>query len=146
MRLRVRKVTDYGQWVAGQLISTGVLRGLLGRTDQWAWRIPYAIQWIWPVPIIIGVIFAPEVSTLHLQSHFLAAFRATRNDYTPNHFSYNSKVSKIHYFLDQGLDTNKIRSLLGGWSAKGASKKPREPSKASRQKPTQRTVLMTLLP
>ena len=26
--------------VAGQLISTGVLRGLLGRTDEWAWRIP----------------------------------------------------------------------------------------------------------
>ncbi|KAJ5797946.1 uncharacterized protein N7503_007242 [Penicillium pulvis] len=47
-------------WVTGQLISTGVLRGLLGRTDEWGWRIPYAIQWIWPVPIIIGVLFAPE--------------------------------------------------------------------------------------
>lgn len=47
-------------WVTGQFISTGVLRGLLGRTDQWGWRIPYAIQWIWPVPIIIGVLFAPE--------------------------------------------------------------------------------------
>ena len=47
-------------WVIGQLISAGVLRGLLGRTDQWAWRIPYAIQWIWPVPIIVGVVFAPE--------------------------------------------------------------------------------------
>lgn len=47
-------------WVTGQFISTGVLRGLLGRTDEWGWRIPYAIQWIWPVPIIIGVLFAPE--------------------------------------------------------------------------------------
>jgi SP family general alpha glucoside:H+ symporter-like MFS transporter len=47
-------------WVTGQFISTGVLRGLLGRTDQWGWRIPYAIQWVWPVPIIIGVLFAPE--------------------------------------------------------------------------------------
>jgi SP family general alpha glucoside:H+ symporter-like MFS transporter len=47
-------------WVTGQFISTGVLRGLLNRTDQWGWRIPYAIQWVWPVPIIIGVIFAPE--------------------------------------------------------------------------------------
>jgi SP family general alpha glucoside:H+ symporter-like MFS transporter len=47
-------------WVAGQLIAIGVLRGLLGRTDEWAWRIPYAIQWVWPVPIIIGVLFAPE--------------------------------------------------------------------------------------
>ncbi|KAJ6109967.1 hypothetical protein N7486_002202 [Penicillium sp. IBT 16267x] len=47
-------------WVTGQFISTGLLRGLLGRTDEWGWRIPYAIQWIWPVPIIIGVLFAPE--------------------------------------------------------------------------------------
>ncbi|KAF3391741.1 Maltose permease MAL31 [Penicillium rolfsii] len=47
-------------WVTGQFISTGVLRGLLGRTDEWGWRIPYAVQWVWPVPIIIGVIFAPE--------------------------------------------------------------------------------------
>ncbi|KAJ5909980.1 hypothetical protein N7504_004623 [Penicillium tannophilum] len=47
-------------WVTGQFISTGVLRGLLGRTDEWGWRIPYAIQWIWPVPIIVGVLFAPE--------------------------------------------------------------------------------------
>jgi SP family general alpha glucoside:H+ symporter-like MFS transporter len=47
-------------WVTGQFISAGVLRGLLSRTDEWAWRIPYAIQWIWPVPILIGVLFAPE--------------------------------------------------------------------------------------
>ncbi|KAJ5819735.1 hypothetical protein N7474_005326 [Penicillium riverlandense] len=47
-------------WVTGQLISTGILRGLLSRTDEWGWRIPYAIQWAWPVPIIIGVLFAPE--------------------------------------------------------------------------------------
>jgi hypothetical protein len=96
MRLPVRKVTDYGQWVAGQLISTGVLRGLLGRTDQWAWRIPYAIQWIWPVPIIIGVIFAPEVSSLHLQSHFLAASEPRGMiDYTPNHFSQHGSLKNL---------------------------------------------------
>jgi SP family general alpha glucoside:H+ symporter-like MFS transporter len=47
-------------WVTGQFISAGVLQGLLGRSDQWAWRIPYAIQWAWPIPIIIGVLFAPE--------------------------------------------------------------------------------------
>jgi SP family general alpha glucoside:H+ symporter-like MFS transporter len=47
-------------WVTGQFIAIGVLRGLLGRSDQWAWRIPYAIQWVWPVPIILGLLFAPE--------------------------------------------------------------------------------------
>lgn len=50
-------------WVMGQLISSGVLRGLLSRTDDWAWRIPYAIQWVFPPPIIIGVLFAPESPT-----------------------------------------------------------------------------------
>lgn len=33
-------------WVFGQLIGSGVLRGVLGRPDQWSYRIPFAIQWI----------------------------------------------------------------------------------------------------
>jgi SP family general alpha glucoside:H+ symporter-like MFS transporter len=47
-------------WGIGQLIATGVLRALLQRTDQWAYRIPFALQWIWPVPLIVGIAFAPE--------------------------------------------------------------------------------------
>ncbi|RYP60341.1 hypothetical protein DL771_010554 [Monosporascus sp. 5C6A] len=50
-------------WVVGQLMSTGILRGLLTRQDQWAWRIPYAIQWAFPPPIILGVLFMPESPT-----------------------------------------------------------------------------------
>lgn len=47
-------------WVIGQLIASGVLKGLLNLDGQWAYRIPFAIQWIWPVPIGLVVIFAPE--------------------------------------------------------------------------------------
>jgi SP family general alpha glucoside:H+ symporter-like MFS transporter len=47
-------------WIIGQLIASGVLRALLNRTDEWGYRIPFAIQWIWPVPLIIGIYFAPE--------------------------------------------------------------------------------------
>ncbi len=47
-------------WVIGIFISTGVLRGTVHRLDQWAYRIPFALQWIWPIPIMIGVSFAPE--------------------------------------------------------------------------------------
>ncbi|KND87939.1 Maltose permease MAL31 [Tolypocladium ophioglossoides CBS 100239] len=47
-------------WVMGQLISAGVVTGLINRTDDWGWRIPYATQWFWPMPIIIGILFAPE--------------------------------------------------------------------------------------
>jgi hypothetical protein len=31
-------------WGIGQLIAVGMLKGLLTRTDQWGWRIPYAVQ------------------------------------------------------------------------------------------------------
>ncbi|TKX23137.1 general alpha-glucoside permease-like protein 1 [Elsinoe australis] len=47
-------------WVMGQLIASGVLRGVINRTDEWAFRIPFAVQWIWPIPIAIGILFAPE--------------------------------------------------------------------------------------
>ncbi|KAJ5612905.1 sugar transporter [Penicillium lagena] len=47
-------------WGLGQLIASGVLRGFLNRTDEWAYRIPFALQWVWPVPLIIGISFAPE--------------------------------------------------------------------------------------
>ncbi|KAL2671622.1 hypothetical protein Neosp_014212 [[Neocosmospora] mangrovei] len=47
-------------WVIGQLISIGILNGLLSRTDEWSYRIPFALQWIWPIPIMIGTYLAPE--------------------------------------------------------------------------------------
>ncbi|KAJ4245285.1 hypothetical protein NW762_014155 [Fusarium torreyae] len=46
--------------VFGQFLSAGVLRVMADRTDQWAYRIPFAIQWIWPVPLITAISFAPE--------------------------------------------------------------------------------------
>ena len=47
-------------WVIGQFLASGVLKGVSERRDEWAYRIPYALQWIWPVPLIIGIFFAPE--------------------------------------------------------------------------------------
>lgn len=47
-------------WGIGQLISSGVLKALLRRNDQWAYRIPFALQWMWPVPLVAAIIFAPE--------------------------------------------------------------------------------------
>ncbi|KAG5931944.1 hypothetical protein E4U60_005668 [Claviceps pazoutovae] len=47
-------------WVMGQLISSGVTRAMLTRTDQWGYKIPFALQWTWPVPLIIGIYLAPE--------------------------------------------------------------------------------------
>ncbi|ORY23125.1 MFS maltose permease MalP [Naematelia encephala] len=50
-------------WVIGQFIASGVLVGVESRTDQWGWRIPFAVQWVWPIPIILVCIFCPESPT-----------------------------------------------------------------------------------
>lgn len=47
-------------WGLGQFICIGVLMSMLNRDDEWAYRIPYALQWMWPVPLAIGIFFAPE--------------------------------------------------------------------------------------
>lgn len=31
-------------WGIGQLIEIGVIKSMFGRTDEWAYRIPYALQ------------------------------------------------------------------------------------------------------
>ena len=47
-------------WVIGQFIVSGVLRGMLERHDQWAYRIPFAMQWVWPIPLMVMCVLAPE--------------------------------------------------------------------------------------
>lgn len=47
-------------WAIGQLIASGVLYGLVHRTDQWSYRIPFALQWIWPAPLMVVCFLAPE--------------------------------------------------------------------------------------
>ncbi|KGO43508.1 Major facilitator superfamily domain, general substrate transporter [Penicillium expansum] len=86
-------------WVFGQLIASGVLKGLVEHTDQWAYRIPFAIQWVWPVPIFIGVYLAPEspwwlVRKDRREDAIKSVKRLTRAD--PN-FSAEETVSMIVY-------------------------------------------------
>ncbi|GIJ90443.1 hypothetical protein Asppvi_009397 [Aspergillus pseudoviridinutans] len=54
-------------WVIGQFVAVGVNRGSIQRTDQWAYRIPFAVQWAWPLPILIGILFAPESPWWHVR-------------------------------------------------------------------------------
>jgi len=55
-------------FIMGQLIAAGVLSGLSTRQDQWAYRIPFALQWAWPVILFPILLFAPE-SPWHLVRH-----------------------------------------------------------------------------
>lgn len=47
-------------WVIGQFIGSAILRGMVERSDQWAYRIPFALQWAWPIPIAYAAYLAPE--------------------------------------------------------------------------------------
>lgn len=66
MNLRVY-FTSYTNicFIIGQLIAAGILAGLVHRQDEWAFRIPFALQWTWPVVLIPVLLFAPE-SPWHL--------------------------------------------------------------------------------
>lgn len=44
----------------GKLIAFGVLSSMLDRTDEWAYRIPFALQWMWFPFLIPATWFAPE--------------------------------------------------------------------------------------
>ncbi|KAG9252440.1 maltose permease MAL31 [Emericellopsis atlantica] len=52
-------------FIIGQLIAAGVLAGLVNTPDQWAYRIPFALQWTWPAFLFPILCFAPE-SPWHL--------------------------------------------------------------------------------
>lgn len=54
-------------WVIGQFFAVAVNKGSVGRTDEWAYKIPFAVQWVWPVPILVGVLFAPESPWWHVR-------------------------------------------------------------------------------
>ena len=47
-------------WGIGQFFSYAVLFSLNTREDQWAYRIPFAVQLVWPVLIIPLSAFCPE--------------------------------------------------------------------------------------
>lgn len=44
----------------GQFIAAGVMQSLVGRPDQWSYRIPFAVQWAWPVPLFFVAWCVPE--------------------------------------------------------------------------------------
>ncbi|KAI1860841.1 uncharacterized protein JN550_011156 [Neoarthrinium moseri] len=54
-------------WVIGQFFAAAVNKGSIGRTDEWAYRIPFGVQWVWPLPILAGVVFAPESPWWHVR-------------------------------------------------------------------------------
>lgn len=99
-------------WVTGQLIASGVLKGLLTRNDEWSYRIPFAIQWVWPPLILIGVYFAPESPWwLVRQGRLRAAEEALRKLTSSGkgipHFDANAQVMMLK-------STNELEIAIDG--------------------------------
>ncbi|KAL3460393.1 general substrate transporter [Aspergillus heterothallicus] len=72
-------------WGLGHTVALGVIRGMLHRHDEWAYRIPYALQWMWPVPLLTAIAFAPDspwwlVRKGRLEDAKKALLRLTRQD------------------------------------------------------------------
>ncbi|OXV11875.1 hypothetical protein Egran_00365 [Elaphomyces granulatus] len=47
-------------WGLGQIVGVGVIKAMLSRDNEWAYRIPYSLQWVWPLPLFVGIYIAPE--------------------------------------------------------------------------------------
>jgi len=47
-------------WSIGGILVAGVCYAYNQRDDQWAWRVPLALQWIFPLPLMVLIFLAPE--------------------------------------------------------------------------------------
>ncbi|KAJ9602601.1 hypothetical protein H2200_012794 [Cladophialophora chaetospira] len=47
-------------WSIGGIIVAAATYGYNKRDDEWAWRVPLALQWIFPTPLLILIFLAPE--------------------------------------------------------------------------------------
>ncbi|KAI8937323.1 hypothetical protein NX059_006530 [Plenodomus lindquistii] len=123
-------------WVFGQFIAAGVNRACVQRPDQWAYRIPFAIQWIWPLPIMIGVFLAPESPWWHVRKGDRAGAKAallrlTSPDKDPN-FNADETIAMIEHtnemeknlsegtrWLDlfKGIDLRRTEIVCFAWIA-----------------------------
>jgi SP family general alpha glucoside:H+ symporter-like MFS transporter len=84
-------------WCIGQLISAGVLKGLVNNPTDWSYRIPFAIQWIWPVPLAIAAWLAPESPWFLVRTNQLeAAKKSLQRLSEPSHnVNYDSTIAMM---------------------------------------------------
>ncbi|RKK66747.1 hypothetical protein BFJ69_g15123 [Fusarium oxysporum] len=55
-----RRLTTFMSWSIGSIIVAGATYAYNKRNDQWAWRVPLALQWLFPTPLLILVFLSPE--------------------------------------------------------------------------------------
>lgn len=106
-------------WVFGQLISSGILRGLVSSDIEDVYRIPFAVQWVWPIPIAIGIYLAPESpwwlarkNRIQEAKHSIKRL-LTVNEHLPDkEILAEAMVQKIQMTLKEEALTNNGESFL----------------------------------
>ena len=108
----------------GQFIAAGVNRGCVQRPDQWAYRIPFAIQWVWPIPIMVGVFLAPESPWWHVRKGDKAGAKAALLRLTspvkdPNTNEMEKNMSEGTRWTDlfKGTDLRRTEIVCFTWIA-----------------------------
>ena len=121
-------------WVMGQFLAAGVMVSVSERTDQWAYRIPFAIQWIWPIPLFIIVTLAPEspwylVRQNRLEDAQRSVERLARKDIKinpantvammvrTNQFEIDNDVGSSFIDCFKGVDRRRTEIVALAWSA-----------------------------
>ena len=102
-------------WAMGQFISTGVLRGVLSRTDQWAYRIPFAVQWVWPIPLAIITAFAPESPWWLVRKGRMEAARKALRGLASKHVTdeqLDNNVAMMYLTNEHEMEIEKATSYL----------------------------------
>ncbi|KLU90836.1 alpha-glucosides permease MPH2/3 [Magnaporthiopsis poae ATCC 64411] len=122
-------------WVIGQIIASGVLRGLVERSDDWAFRIPFALQWFWPIVVGTAIFLAPEspwwlVRVGRTAEARQAVLRLTNREANPD-FDADKAVAMMSYtnaiekeasegmsYLDcfRGIDLRRTEIVCGVWA------------------------------
>lgn len=88
--------------IIGQLISIGLLDGLVNRASKWSYRIPFAVQWVWPLPLFIACLLAPEspwylVRKGRMEEAERSIQRLTSKSYTKTKESLAMMVHTVNY-------------------------------------------------
>ncbi|TXT07411.1 hypothetical protein VHUM_03131 [Vanrija humicola] len=121
-------------WVIGQFIAAGVLVGVNQRTDQWSYKIPWAIQWIWPIPLFLLATFAPESPWFYVRKGMLpeaeASVRRLRSKTSKvdpaktvammvrtNQLEINNETGTSYFDCFKGVDLRRTEIACIGWAA-----------------------------
>lgn len=95
-------------WVMGQFLASGVLRAMLDRTDEWSYRIPWALQWMWPVPLIVGIALAPESPWWLVRKNRIPEAKVSLARLISNHDDRNGTKFNLDDTVSMMIHTNMI--------------------------------------